>query len=122
MPTKGARDNFSGDLTVTAPTGGYTAGNIYQLASGAYAVARETKAAGQATLMAVLNDQPVWATKATGTGRTFSAGSKVYRNSSAVATNATTGNVLVGVAVAAAAATDTEVLLIGAQALGPAAT
>ncbi len=31
----GDRSNFSGDVSFTAPTGGYTRGKIYQLSSGA---------------------------------------------------------------------------------------
>jgi predicted RecA/RadA family phage recombinase len=107
----GDRSNFSGDVSVTTPTAGYTRGKVYQLNSGAWAMARETKTAGQACLMAVLNDQPCEVTKVTGTGKSFSIGSKVYLTTNQ-ATPSATGNTLVGVAVEAAATTDTTVKVV----------
>lgn len=114
MATKGSRENFSGDISVTAPTGGYTAGKIYQLASGAFAVARETKSASSACLMALAGaGSVIYATKVTGTGKSFSVGSKVYYvSASASATPSATGNTLIGIAVRAAATTDTEVAVL----------
>lgn len=116
----GDRENCSGDVSVTAPTAGYTRGKIYQLNSGAWAMARETKTVGLACLMAILNDQPVVATKVTGTGKTFSVGTKVYITSGS-ATPSATGNTLVGVAYEAAAAGDTTVKVLGCG-LAPTAT
>lgn len=119
--TAGQRENYSGDVSVTAPTGGYTKGSIYQLASGAYAVALETVAAGSACLMALPgSDRTVRATKVTGTGKSFSVGSKVYLTS-ASATPSATGNTLIGFAADTAATTDTEVPIVLAT-LPPTAT
>lgn len=114
MPQAGDREEFNGDVAVTAPTGGYTAGLVYQLASGAYAVARQTVAAGASCLMALLVQKSVWITKLTGTGKSFSVGTKVYRDASTgKAAVASTGNVLIGVAVEAAGTTATKVLVFG---------
>ena len=101
----GDRQNFSGDLLLTAPTGGVTRGKIY-LISGVYVVARETAAAGAPFLGAV--NGPVVAEKATGTGKAFVIGEKIYALSS-VADKDATGAVLVGFAIAAAATASGEV-------------
>lgn len=109
----GDRNNSSGDISFTAPTGGYTRGKVYQLNSGPWAMARQTKSATEACLMAILNDQPCEVTKVTGTGKSFSIGTKVYVTSGS-ATPSATGNTLIGVAYAAAGASDTTVLVINA--------
>lgn len=118
----GDRDNFSGDLSVTAATGGYIRGKIY-LINDAYFVARETKDAAAACLVASLAGHgAVWVTKAAATGKSFAIGDKVYVKSN-VAENATsTGAVLLPcVCVLAAGATDTAVL-VASGGIAPAAT
>ena len=110
MAVVGQRDNFSGDMEVTAPTGGYTAGLIY-LIQGEYVVARDTIAAAATGIVSVINDQPILVTKIAATGETFTAGQQVYVNSSAQADPGSTGNTkIIGViAHADAAATATSV-------------
>lgn len=108
MANAGDRDNFSGDLVVTAPTGGHTRGLIYVATSGAYGVARATVDAAAVGVLAVFG--AVWATKLTGA---ITAGQKIYQDSSTKkASTASTGNVLVGYAAKAAASGDTEVLVV----------
>jgi hypothetical protein len=118
----GDRDNFSGDLSITAPTGGFTRGSIY-LVNDAYFVARETKAAGSACLMASLAGAgAVWATKATGTGKSFAAGDKVYVKSNVAENASSTGAVLLPcVCILAAGVSDTAVL-VAAGGIAPTAT
>lgn len=119
----GQLDNFDGSVTVTAPTGGYAVGEIVQLSSGAFAVARQAIAAAATGLVHILGEQPVWAKKVSGTGKSLAVGQKVYRvTASKSATPSATSNTLVGVCIKAAAATDTEALIIGSCSLGPAAT
>ena len=101
----GDRQNFSGDLQLTAPTGGVVRGKIY-LISGVYVVARETAAAGAKFLGAV--NGPVVAEKATGTGKAFVIGEKIYALSN-VADKDATGAVLIGFAIASAATASGEV-------------
>jgi hypothetical protein len=123
MPPLGQLDNFEGSVTVTAPTGGYAVGEIVQLSSGAFAVARQTIAAAATGLVHLLGEQPVWTKKVAATGKSLAVGQKVYRvSASKSASSSSTGNTLVGVCVKAAAATDTEALIIGTASLGPAAT
>lgn len=107
----GDRQNFSGDLSLTAPSGGVTRGKIY-LISGIYVVARETAAAGAKFLGAV--NGPVVVEKAAGTGKAFVVGEKIYALSN-VADKTGTGAVLIGFALAAAAAAsdEAEVYLTG---------
>lgn len=107
MANAGDRDNFSGDLVVTVPTGGHTRGLIYAASSGAYGVARVTADAAASGTLSTFG--VVWATKLTGA---ITAGQKIYQDSSTKkASTASTGNVLVGYAVKAAASGDTEVLV-----------
>jgi predicted RecA/RadA family phage recombinase len=117
----GDRDNFSGDISVTAPTGGYTKGKIYLIAD-SYYVARETKAAGAACLMASLATGAVWAEKLAGTGKTVAVGDKVYVKTNIVDATTSSGAVLLpAVCIRAAAAADTRVLLAGGG-ISPTAT
>lgn len=103
----GDRPNFSGDLSLTAPTGGVTRGLIY-LIQGVYVVARETASAAAAFAAAVRG--PVTVSKVAATGKSFAVGQKVYYVSATKnLTPSATGNVLVGFALSAAAATDTSV-------------
>lgn len=109
----GDRCNFSGDVSFTAPSGGYTRGLIYQVTD-CYAVARETVAATASCLMALRG--PVTVTKNTGTGKSFAIGDKVYMDASTKkATPNATSNTLVGYAIAAAttSATTVDVWLTG---------
>lgn len=109
MTQAGDRDNFSGDVVFTAPTGGYTRGLIY-LITDVYAVARETVAATAECKMALSG--PVRATKNTGTGKSFAVGDKVYVDASTKkATPNATSNTLVGVALEAASTSATDVLI-----------
>lgn len=106
----GQRDNFSGDISVTAATGGYTKGRIYLIAD-TYYVARETKSAGEACLMAKCKGS-VWCAKATGTGNSFVVGDKVYVLSNVLRPATATGAVLLNGSVTQAAAVgDAEVLV-----------
>lgn len=109
----GERDNFSGDFVVTAPTGGYTKGLIYALASGEYVVARQSVSAGADCLVAAITDQPIEVTKNSGTGEGATQGGNVYVNGSAQADANATGNTfLVGVVfheTATAAATTVKI-------------
>lgn len=93
--------NYSGVETYTAPTGGVTRGKIY-LISGTYVVATETASAA-ATFLG--RTGAVEATKATGTGKSFVKGEKVYVLANQINKTAT-GAVLVGVCRKAAATTD----------------
>jgi predicted RecA/RadA family phage recombinase len=104
MPA-GDRDNFNGDLEFTAPTGGVTRGRIY-LISGVYVAARNTAAATEKFLGAVVGAVEV--EKAAGTGKAFVAGEKIYALAN-VANKTGTGAVLVGFAIEAAAATAASV-------------
>lgn len=113
MANAGDRDNFSGDVPFTAPTGGYTKGLIYACTD-TYGVARETVSATATGKLAIWG--MVWATKNIGTGKSFAIGDKVYVDASTKkATPNATGNTLVGVATRAAGVSDTValVLLIG---------
>lgn len=103
----GDRTNFSGDLQLTAPTGGVTRGSIY-LISGVYVVARETAAAGASFLAAV--EGAVEVTKATGTGKSFVAGEEVFALSN-VANKTATGAVLVGYALESAGVSDSSIAI-----------
>lgn len=96
----GDRTNFSGDLRLTAPTGGVVRGKIY-LISGVYVVARETAAAAASFLAAVKGSVTV--EKATGSGKAFVVGEKVYFLANVVDKTAS-GAVLIGFALGAASA------------------
>jgi hypothetical protein len=106
MATAGDRDNYSGDAVYTAPTGGVTRGEIYNI-SGIYVVARETADAAASFVGAT---GVVWATKATGTGKAFVVGEEVFALSNVVDKTAT-GAVLIGVCRKAAAVGDALVLI-----------
>jgi predicted RecA/RadA family phage recombinase len=120
MTTAGDRDNFSGDIEFTAPTGGHTKG-LFCTVLDTLGVARETVAATVSGKVALKGC--VWVTKVTGTGKNFAVGDKVYYESSGKkATPSATGNTLVGVALAVAATTDTAVLIDLFGCLAPTAT
>lgn len=101
----GDRTNFSGDLQLTAPTGGVVRGKLY-LISGIYVMARETADAGDSFLAACHG--PIEVTKATGTGKSFVAGEEVFALSNVVNKTAT-GAALIGFAIAAAGISDSTV-------------
>jgi hypothetical protein len=117
----GDRQNFSGDMSFTAPGGGYTRGNVYQLGTGAYAVARETKLVGEQCLMAVINDQAVEGNKSAIASSAVVKGGKVYVNASNLFTGNPTGGVLVGIALEAVADAGTTCIVVGSG-LAPTAT
>lgn len=105
--SQGDRDNFSGDLELVAPTGGVVRGRIYS--QGALrVVARSTAAAGAKYLAAVSG--PVKVEKATGTGKAFTVGERVYALAN-VGNKTATGAVLIGYALKAAATADSSVLV-----------
>ncbi len=101
----GDRTNFSGDLELTAPTGGVTRGKVYNVED-SYVVARETADAAATFLAAV--EGAVTVTKATGTGKSFAKGDKVYALSN-VADVAGTGAAFMGYALSAATTSATTV-------------
>jgi hypothetical protein len=96
--------NYSGVAEYTAPTGGVTRGKIY-LISGTYVVASETANAGASFLG---RTGTMEATKATGTGKSFVKGEKVFVLSNVINKKAT-GAVLVGRCLKAAATTDAAI-------------
>lgn len=113
MATAGDRDNFSGDISFTTPTGGYTKGSVY-LIGDAYFVARETKTVGQPCIMASLVSGAVWATKAAGTGKTMAVGEEVFVKANVLENATSSGAVILPAFVLrAAAASDTKVLIAG---------
>ena len=104
------RSSIFASMIVTAPTAGYTAGQMVKIEDTVGVIA-ETKAA---TLDAVLiyKCEKIVVPKVAGTGITFAAGDKVYyRAASAAVTNASTGNTLCGRALEAAGASATTVLI-----------
>jgi predicted RecA/RadA family phage recombinase len=110
MATTGTRDNSSGVLSLTAPTGGVTQGKIYSIGN-MLVVAMET-ASATATFAASYRG-PTWILKYGATGQSFVAGAKCYADlTNHRITASSTGNTLVGgFVIAAAAATDTAVLV-----------
>lgn len=88
----GDRNNNSGVEHVTAPTGGYTKGQIYLINDG-YVIALETASAGALCLVAH-EAQDVEVVKATGTGKSFAFGDKVYVKSNKAEPATSTGAVL----------------------------
>ncbi len=123
MGTAGERDNFSGDVSVTAATGGYTKGLIY-LINDAYFVARETKSATVACLVASLaaSGDGVWVTKATGTGKSFAVGDKVYVKSNKAEPATSTGAVLLPCIAISVAGTSATEVLVAPGGIAPTAT
>ena len=75
----GEKDNFSGVMDFTAPSGGVTKGKTYQIASGVLVVALETAAA--AASFAGLVYGCVVATKGTATADVTAVGTKLYHDS-----------------------------------------
>lgn len=108
--TSGDRDNFSGDITVTAPTGGYTRGKMYAVEN-SHVVARQTVDAAASCLVALRG--PVWVDKVTGTGKSLAKGQKIYfvAASNAVSPSATGNTLLAATVLEAAAAADTSALI-----------
>ena len=115
---QGDRANFSGDVLLTAPTGGVVRGQIY-LIGDSYWVARETADAAATFLAASPAHGAVEVAKKAATGDTFVVGAKVYVKSGKIEKAASTGSSLVlgGIAcLKAAAAADTS-MIIGPSAL-----
>lgn len=108
----GDRDNYSGDISVTAPSGGYTRGLMYAL-NDSNVVARETAAEGAACLIATHG--PVKVTKDTTAGSACTVGGLVYLDvdnaNNKVTGAAGTSNTRAGIALEAAADAATEVLV-----------
>jgi len=86
------RNDNSGIEQVTAPTGGYTKGQIYKI-NDAYVIALETASAGALCLVAH-EAKDVEVVKATGTGKSFAFGNKVYVKSNKADPATSTGAVL----------------------------
>jgi predicted RecA/RadA family phage recombinase len=110
---QGDRNNFSGDVTLTAPTGGVVRGQIY-LIGDAYWVARETADAGDSFLAASPAHGAVEVAKAAGTGKALAVGDKVFVKTAKIDVAVSTGSSLVlgGVGcLKAAAAADTSVII-----------
>jgi len=104
------RSNVFASMVVTAPTAGYTAGDMVKVEDTVGVIA-ETKAA---TLDAVLiyKCEKIVVPKVAGTGISFAAGDKVYyKAADKKVTNASTGNTLCGRALEAAGASATTVLI-----------
>lgn len=107
----GQRDNFSGDVTLTAPSGGVVAGLLYLILD-SYWVARENANVGEPFLAANPAFGAVWATKTAGAA--IGIGDKVFVVAGAIRPATATGASLVlgGIgALAAAEAADTQVLI-----------
>lgn len=110
----GDRNNNSGVEQVTVPTGGYTKGQIYAINDG-YVVALETVAAGGLCLVAH-EAQDIDVVKATGTGKSFAFGDKVYVKSNKADPATSTGAVLLNamaLGTAGTAATTVRVRVYG---------
>jgi predicted RecA/RadA family phage recombinase len=108
---QGDMSDHSGVISVTVPSGGYTKGKIYLLASASLVVALETKAAAAACpVLTSKNMKVVEVAKVAGTGKTIAAGAKVYFVSATNnVTGVASGNTLCGVCEEAATATATTV-------------
>lgn len=99
--------NFK-SVIITAPTAGYTAGQLVAV-EGIVGVVAETVTVGKETALIYQCDKIVVAKRA-GTGLTLAVGQKVYfRSAGPDVTGASTGNTLCGRCTKAAAATDTTV-------------
>jgi predicted RecA/RadA family phage recombinase len=110
----GHLNNDNGVKSVTVPSGGYTAGNIYNILD-SYVVALETKSAGAACLVAHRADC-VEVNKATGTGKSFAFGDKVYYKTNVADPATSTGAVLlnaIALETAGTAATTVKIALFG---------
>lgn len=108
----GDRANFSGDVTLVAPTGGVVRGNIYLIAD-SYWVARETADAAANFLAANPAVGAVEVAKIAGAAMVV--GDKIFVKTAAVAPATSTGASLVlgGVGVLVAAASAATVVTIG---------
>ncbi len=107
----GDRSNFSGDIELTAPTGGVVRGGVY-LIENRVVVARET--AAQTLPFKAAVQGPVVVTKDTGAGIDFAVCEEVFADSSSNGvqpTAATGGDTAIGYALEAAGINDTEVLI-----------
>jgi predicted RecA/RadA family phage recombinase len=105
--------NFK-SVKITAPTAGYTAGQLVAVES-IVGVVVDTVTVGEETAL-IYSCEKIVVPKRTGTGITFAVGTKVYfRAAGPDVTNASTGNTLIGRAteVAGATADEVEIDLIG---------
>jgi predicted RecA/RadA family phage recombinase len=110
----GNLNNDSGVKSVTVPSGGYTVGQIY-LINEAYVVALETKAAAAEGLVCHRADC-IEVVKATGTGKSFAFGDKVYYKSNKAEPATSTGAILlnaIALETAGTAATTVKIALYG---------
>jgi predicted RecA/RadA family phage recombinase len=104
------RSNIFASMVVTAPSAGYTAGQMVKIEDTVGVIA-ETKTVGQDAVLIYKCDK-ILVPKVAGTGIIFAAGDKVYyRAASSAVTNASSSNTLCGRALEAAGATDDEVLI-----------
>lgn len=109
----GVPNNDNGVASVTVPSGGYTIGQIYNILD-SYVVAMETKSAAATGL--VMHAGCIEVVKATGTGKSFAYGDKVYVKSNKAEPATSTGAVLlnaVALETAGTAATTVKIALYG---------
>jgi predicted RecA/RadA family phage recombinase len=105
------RGTIFGSMKVTAPTAGYTAGQMTAVGS-VIGIIVEVAALGVETEL-IFSCERIVVPKRAGTGITFTAGDKVYyRSASAAVTNASTSNTLCGRALEDAGASDTTVEIV----------
>lgn len=100
-------DKFD-SMEVTAPTAGYTKGDMVAVES-VIGVIVDTKTVGLKTNL-IYRCPKIVVAKVAGTGKTIAAGAKVYfKSASKAVTGDSTGNTLCGRALVAASAVDTTV-------------
>lgn len=94
----------------TAPSGGYSAGDMVKVNDTIGVIVEDASAGNDAVL--IYSAEKIVVPKATGSGIAFSEGSKVYYDASAKkVTNSASGTTLVGIALESAGASDTTVLI-----------
>jgi len=104
------RTNIFASMKVTAPSGGYTAGEMTKV-SDTVGVIVEAAAVGKDAVL-VYSAEKIDVPKSAATGITFAKGQKVYYiGSTKNVTNSSSGNTLCGRALEVAGATDERVLI-----------
>lgn len=103
------RSNILASMVVTAPSGGYTAGDMVKVQDTVGVIVEKALATKPAVL--IYECEKVIVPKVAGTGITFVAGDKVYYDGSSAVTNVVSGGTLCGRALETADATDDEVMV-----------
>lgn len=103
------RSNRFASMVVTAPSGGYTAGDMVKVQDTVGVIAETALVTKPAVL--IYECEKVVVPKVAGTGITFAIGDKVYYDGTSAVTNVSSGSTLCGRALEAADATDDEVLV-----------